>query len=326
MLEVSNLRIRLRDIELVRGVSFTLAAGETLGLIGESGSGKTLTALALMGLLPSGAQLSGSIRFKGEELVGLDEKSWCALRGRRIAMVFQEPMTALNPLHRVGDQIAESRRLHLGRKSSEAAAEALQLLQFLGLADEQRCADSYPHQLSGGQRQRVGIAMALACGPELLIADEPSTALDASQQGQVLASLAVMAAERSMGLLLISHDLALVARQAQRLLVMYAGQGVEQGSAVALFGRGAAPAHPYTQGLLAARPRLGVGRGERLVALPGMAPDLAGLPEKGGGCAFRERCRLAIDLCRQDPTPVPVSSTADEHWSRCLRVEEALRG
>ena len=323
MLEVSDLRIRLRGTELVRGVSFTLGTGEVLGLIGESGSGKTLTALALMGLLPEGAQASGSIRFKGQELLGLDEKAWCALRGRRIAMVFQEPMSALNPLHRVGDQVAEPRRLHLKRSKTEAAAEALQLLQYVGLADAQRCAASYPHQLSGGQRQRVGIAMALACGPDLLIADEPSTALDASQQGHVLASMTVMAAERGMGLLLISHDLALVAQQAHHMLVMYAGQGVEAGPVLSLFGSGGVPAHPYTQGLLVARPRLGVGRGERLAALPGVAPDLAGLPERGGGCAFRERCRLAQDACRQDPTPVAL---APGHWSRCLRVQEALNG
>ncbi len=324
MLDVSDLRIRIRNVELVRGVSFSIAPGETLGLIGESGSGKTLTALALMGLLPEGAQVSGSIRFKGQDLLTLDEKAWCALRGRRIAMVFQEPMSALNPLHRVGEQVAEPRRLHLGRKPKEAAEEALQLLQYLGLADTARIAQSYPHQLSGGQRQRVGIAMALACGPELLIADEPSTALDASQQGHVLASLAVMASERRMGLLLISHDLALVARQAQQLLVMYAGQGVEQGSSMALLGHGGRPVHPYTQGLLAARPQLGRRRGELLAALPGSAPELARLPERGGGCAFRERCRLAQEpTCRQDPTPVML---ADGHWARCLRTEEASRG
>ncbi|MDY0744886.1 ABC transporter ATP-binding protein [Paucibacter sp. R3-3] len=317
MLEVDDLRIRLHGTELVRGLSFTLAAGETLGLIGESGSGKTLTALALMGLLPEGAELSGSIRFKGQDLTGLKDKAWGALRGRHIAMVFQEPMTALNPLHRVGDQVAEPRRLHLARRAGEARQEAVELLRYVGLGDPGRIADSYPHQLSGGQRQRVGIAMALACGPELLIADEPSTALDASQQAHVLATLAAMAAERGMALLLISHDLALVARQAQRLLVMYAGQGVEQGPAAALLGGGAA--HPYTQGLLAARPRIGVGRGERLPALPGAAPELA---ELRGGCAFRERCRLAQEACRKSP---PVFALDPAHWSRCLRVEEALR-
>ncbi|WP_077037118.1 ABC transporter ATP-binding protein, partial [Pelomonas sp. KK5] len=283
MLEVSDLRIRIAGVERVRGLSFSLAAGETLALIGESGSGKTLTALALMGLLPDGAQVSGSIRFKGRELLGLRERDWCALRGKSLAMAFQEPMTALNPLHRAGAQVAEARRLHQGRARAQADEEAKALLRFLSLEPAERIAASYPHQLSGGQRQRVGLAMALACGPELLIADEPGTALDAHLRAQVLASLAALAAERGMALLLISHDLTLVARRAQRLLVMYAGQGVEQGGAAALLGGGSA--HPYTQGLLAARPQLGVGRGERLAALPGSAPDLAAPPAPG--CAFR---------------------------------------
>ena len=320
MLEVSELRISIRGTALVRGLSFKLDAGETLGLIGESGSGKTLTALAMMGLLPEGARVSGSIRWQGQELLSMDEAGWCRLRGRHIAMVFQDAMAALNPLHPVGRQVAEPLRLHRKLAPAAANAEAIRLLEQAGLADAARCAAAYPHQLSGGQRQRVALAMALAGQPGLLIADEPTTALDASLQSQVLTLLRKLAAERGMGLLLISHDLALVARHAQRLLVMYAGQGQEGGPAAALF---SLPAHPYTQGLLAARPRLGVSRGERLAALPGTAPDLAELPERGSGCAFRERCRLAHERCRQDPTPQVLGA---DRWARCLRIEEALRG
>ncbi|MDN3919465.1 ABC transporter ATP-binding protein [Roseateles violae] len=316
LLEVEDLRIRLGGLELLRGLSFSLAPGETLGLIGESGSGKTLTALALMGLLPEGAELAGRLRFAGQDLLALDERGWCALRGGRIAMVFQEPMTALNPLHRVGRQVAEPLRLQRRLPAAAAQAEAGRLLARVGL-DEQ-AAQRYPHQLSGGQRQRVMIAIALAAGPQLLIADEPTTALDASLQGQVLELLAGLVAERGMGLLMISHDMALIARQVQRLVVMYAGQAVDSGPTAAVLTR---QAHPYTRALLAARPRLGVGRGQRLAALPGQVPAPGEL-RAGAGCSFRPRCPLAAEICRQDPAPVAVEGHA--HWIRCLRAGEAL--
>ncbi len=261
LLTVTDLRIALATprgtVAAVRGIDFSLDAGGTLGLIGESGCGKSLTALALMGLLPESSKVSGSIRLAGQELVGLDEPALCALRGDRIAMVFQEPMAALNPLHRVGDQVAEPLRIHRGMRRNDAHKEALALLERVGIADAARRMGGYPHEFSGGQRQRICIAMALACGPELLIADEPTTALDTEVQAQILALLAELVAERGMALLLISHDLAVVAQHTAQMLVMYGGTVVESGPTQEVFAR---MAHPYTRGLLAARPVLGVCR------------------------------------------------------------------
>ena len=261
LLEVTNLRIALATpygmVDTVRGIDFSLTAGGTLGLIGESGCGKSLTALALMGLLPEGASVSGSMRLGGQELVGLGESALCALRGNRIAMVFQEPMAALNPLHRVGDQVAEPLRIHRGWSRRRARDEARALLERVGIADAARRMDGYPHEFSGGQRQRICIAMALACGPDLLVADEPTTALDTEVQAQILALLAELVAERGMALLLISHDLAVVAQHTTNMLVMYGGTVVEAGPTQEVFAR---MAHPYTRGLLAARPVLGVCR------------------------------------------------------------------
>ncbi|MFZ1501480.1 MAG: ABC transporter ATP-binding protein, partial [Giesbergeria sp.] len=261
LLTVTDLRIALATprgtVAAVRGIDFSLDAGGTLGLIGESGCGKSLTALALMGLLPESSKVSGSIRLAGQELVGLDEPALCQLRGNRIAMVFQEPMAALNPLHRVGDQVAEPLRIHRGMRRNDAHKEALALLERVGIADAARRMGGYPHEFSGGQRQRICIAMALACGPELLIADEPTTALDTEVQAQILALLAELVAERGMALLLISHDLAVVAQHTAQMLVMYGGTVVESGPTQEVFAR---MAHPYTRGLLAARPVLGVCR------------------------------------------------------------------
>ncbi|HSI59356.1 MAG TPA: ABC transporter ATP-binding protein [Ideonella sp.] len=321
LLEVDALRVTLRGargpLDAVRGISFTMQRGDTLGLIGESGCGKSITALALMGLLPEGAQASGSVRLAGQELVGLDDEAWCRLRGRRVAMVFQEPMTALNPLHPIGRQIAEGLRLHQGLSRDAAAAESLRLLQRVRLPDAARRLGAYPHQLSGGQRQRVMIAMALSNQPELLIADEPTTALDVTLQREVLALIAELVAEDGMGLLLISHDLGVMAHSVQRMMVMYAGTVVESGPTQALLQH---PAHPYTQGLLAARPRLGLPRGAdgrrpRLPTIPGRVPDLAELP---AGCPFAGRCDRVIAECRVAlPAVVPVGPA---HEARCLRV------
>ncbi|MBK6716394.1 MAG: ABC transporter ATP-binding protein [Burkholderiales bacterium] len=322
LLEVHDLRVRLRShrgaVEALRGLDFSLARGETLGLIGESGCGKSLTALALMGLLPEGAQVSGSMRFEGRELVGLPERDWCALRGDRVAMVFQEPMTALNPLHPIGRQIAEPLRLHRGLGRSEARAEALRLLERVQLPQAARRLDAYPHQLSGGQRQRVVIAIALACRPDLLIADEPTTALDVTVQREVLALIAELVAEDGMALLLISHDLGVMAQQVRRLLVMYGGQGVEGGPTAEVFRR---MSHPYTRGLFAARPRLGLPRGTRLATIPGRVPELADL---GAGCAFAERCAWAEAACRSTmPAPTEVGP---DHVARCLRLDAVATG
>jgi peptide/nickel transport system ATP-binding protein len=322
LLDVSDLRVRLHThrgmVEALRELDFTLARGETLGLIGESGCGKSLTALALMGLLPEGAQVSGSMRLEGRELVGLPERDWCALRGDRVAMVFQEPMTALNPLHPIGAQIAEPLRLHRGLGRSEARAEALRLLERVQLPQAARRLDAYPHQLSGGQRQRVVIAIALACRPDLLIADEPTTALDVTLQREVLALIAELVAEDGMALLLISHDLGVMAQQVRRMLVMYGGQGVESGPTAEVFRR---MSHPYTRGLFAARPRLGLPRGTRLATIPGRVPELADLP---AGCAFAERCPWAAEACRA--AMPPLTEVGPEHLARCLRLDAVTAG
>ena len=320
LLEVTDLRVRLATqrgpADAVRGVSFALERGQTLGLIGESGCGKSITALALLGFLPERAEVSGSIRFDGEELVGRSDAELCRLRGNRIGIVFQEPMTALNPLHSIGRQVAEPMRLHQGLPEAEARQRAIALLHRVGLPDAARRADAYPHQLSGGQRQRVTIAMALACDPDLLIADEPTTALDVTIQGQILDLIADLVAERGMALLLISHDLGVIAENVQRMLVMYGGSVVEGGPTAAVFG---CMAHPYTQGLFAARPKLGAAPGTRLKTIAGTVPELADLPR---GCPFTDRCRIAIPACRD--TPPPAVAVGPAHEARCLRVEAAL--
>ena len=319
LLDVRDLRVTLPTaggpVEALRGVDLALDRGQTLGLIGESGCGKSLTALALMGLLPEGARVAGSIRLDGRELVGLPEARWRELRGDRVAMVFQEPMTALNPLHRVGRQIAEPLRLHRGLDAAAARAEALRLLERVRLPQAAARLDAYPHQLSGGQRQRVMIAIALACGPDLLIADEPTTALDVTIQAQILALIDELVAETGMALLLISHDLAVIGRHVRRMLVMYGGSVVESGPTEAVFAR---LAHPYTRGLFAARPRLGAGtRGAKLATIPGRVPELADLP---AGCPFSNRCAWVVDACRA--ALPPMVEVGAGHAARCIRVHE----
>ncbi|MDZ7592618.1 MAG: ABC transporter ATP-binding protein [Rubrivivax sp.] len=317
LLEVDHLRVTLQTargaVEALRGVSLALDRGQTLGLIGESGCGKSLTALALMGLLPEGAQVAGSIRFDGTELTTLEEAQLCGLRGNRIGMVFQEPMTALNPLHTVGRQIAESLRLHKRLSGAAARAEALRLLERVHLPQARERLDAYPHQLSGGQRQRVVIAIALACGPDLLVADEPTTALDVTIQREVLDLIQELVRADGMALLLISHDLGVMADSVQRLLVMYGGTVVESGPTAAVFER---LAHPYTRGLFAARPRLGLDRGTRLATIGGRVPELADMP---AGCPFADRCGLVADACRA--APPPATAVGPGHEARCIRIE-----
>ncbi len=332
LLEVRDLRVTLATAAgprlALRGLDFGVERGRTLGLIGESGCGKSLTALALMGLLPDGATVAGSMRLEGTELVGLPERDWCRLRGNRVAMVFQEPMTALNPLHTIGTQIAEPLRLHRGLGRAAARAEALRLLERVQMPGARERLDAWPHQLSGGQRQRVVVAIALACGPALLVADEPTTALDVTLQREVLALITQLVREDGMGLVLISHDLGLVAEHAERLHVMYAGEIVERGETAAVF---AQPAHPYTRGLQAARPRVGLPRGARLATIPGRVPALGEMP---GGCAFAARCALVGDDCRAGPPPERAVAeghaawpstrvVAEGHAARCLRVTVA---
>ena len=275
LLDVDDLHLSLPVVAgstpVLRGLSFDLARGGTLGLIGESGSGKSLTALALMGLLPDGARTTGFMHFDGIQLNGLDERQWCALRGRRIAMIFQEPMTALNPLHTIGHQIAEPLRLHLGLSADAARARSLRLLDRVRLPRAAQRSAAYPHQLSGGQRQRVMIAMALACGPQLLIADEPTTALDSALQREVLGLIADLVREDGMSLLLISHDLALVAERVERLLVMRDGVIVEAGATAQVLAR---PEHPYTRQLQSARQRTVAGHQRRRAAAADAVPLL----------------------------------------------------
>ncbi len=293
LLQVQDLRVSLGDCRaLVRGLDFELRGGETLALIGESGSGKSMTALALMGLLPEAASASGRLTLAGEDLLGLDEAALCKLRGRRIALVPQEPLSALNPLQRVLRQVMLPLRLHGMSNGAEARARAL--LARVGLPESRW--QAWPHELSGGQRQRVLIAQALACGPALLIADEPSSALDKDSQQQVLDLLAELGREQGLALLLISHDLGLVARRADRLLVMYGGRIVEQGPAATLL---AAPAHPYTQALLAARPGLAT-RGQVLPAIPGSVPAAGQWPR---GCPFAGRCAQGDQRCADELPP-----------------------
>ena len=318
LLEVKELRVGLDTArgpaDALRGVSFSLMRGETLGLIGESGCGKSMTALALMGLLPQGARLTGSVILDGQELVGQDEATLSQLRGNRLAMVFQEPMTSLNPLHTVGAQVAEPLRVHKAMSGPAARAEALRLLNRVQLPQAAQRLDAYPHQLSGGQRQRVGLAMALACGPDLLIADEPTTALDVTIQGEILDLIAELVSERAMALLLISHDLGVMARSCAHLLVMYGGSIVESGPTQAVFKR---LAHPYTRGLFGARPRLGGTRGARLATIPGRVPELADLADS---CPFAQRCAWAIQVCRAALPPLLDVGAA--HAARCVRLAD----
>ena len=321
LLEVQNLAITLQTqrgaVRAVHDLGFTLARGETVGLIGESGCGKSLTALALMGLLPDGASVRGSIRFDGQELLAMPDKTLCQLRGNRMAMVFQEPMSALNPVHSIGRQVAEPLRLHQGLSARQARTQAMELLERVGIARAAERLDAYPHQFSGGQRQRITIAMALACGPDLLIADEPTTALDVTVQRQILELLAGLVAERGMALILISHDLGVIAQSVARTLVMYGGTVVESGPTRAVFG---AMAHPYTQGLFAARPRLGAARvaGERLPTIAGSVPDLADLP---AGCPFAGRCPRTMAACHAALPPAVALGAS--HEARCIRLGES---
>jgi oligopeptide transport system ATP-binding protein len=275
----------------VRGLDFALQAGQTLGIVGESGSGKSQTALALLGLQPRRARLAGSIRFEGQELLGAGEGALNRVRGRRIGLVFQDPMTSLNPYLGIGVQLAEVLERHQGLSRRAALAECARMLDAVRIADPQARLRQYPHELSGGMRQRVLIAGALLCRPALLVADEPTTALDVTVQAEILALLRELQAQMGMALLLISHDLDVVAEVCERLLVMYAGRAVESGPAAPLL---AAPRHPYTRGLLASRPRLDTPRGAPLRPIMGQPPDPARLP---AGCAFRPRCAEAVAAC-----------------------------
>jgi peptide/nickel transport system ATP-binding protein len=309
ILEVRDLRTQFNTLDgvvrAVDGVSFDLARGETLGIVGESGCGKSVTALSILRLIPpeTGRIASGSIRFEGEELTTLSEAEMKRLRGHRISMIFQEPMTSLNPVLTVGTQIAENVVRHRGVSKRAARERACEMLDLVRIADPRRRLDEYPHQLSGGMRQRVMIAMALSCDPQVLIADEPTTALDVTIQAQILDLMLDLKEKTGTAIVLITHDLGVIAETAQRVVVMYAGRKVEEAPVEALFDN---PLHPYTRGLMRAIPRLDIdaeegGTRPRLQEIPGLVPRLT---QPIVGCAFAARCELATDRCRAQAPPV----------------------
>jgi peptide/nickel transport system ATP-binding protein len=295
-------------------VSFTIEPGQTMGLIGESGCGKSLCALSIMGLLPPSASMSGSIQFNGVELLGKSDDQLQKLRGAKIAMIFQEPMSALNPLHTIADQIAEPLRLHLQLDRPAARKRALELLDRVQMPRAQERLNAYPHQLSGGQRQRVMIAMALSCGPQLLIADEPTTALDVTLQKDILKLMTNLVRQDSMSLLLISHNLGLMRDQVANIMVMYGGSIVESAGTDELFEQ---RAHPYTQGLFNSRPTLGMRRGTRLPTIAGRVPELFDLSTLKG-CTFADRCNHVEPRCRSE-LPQLEAMPLKQHSVRCAK-------
>jgi oligopeptide/dipeptide ABC transporter ATP-binding protein len=302
----------------VDGVSFSVGVGETVGVVGESGCGKSVTALSILRLVrPPGRIEEGSVmRFEGRDLLGLDERDMQQVRGNRIAMVFQEPMTALNPVFTIGDQIGEVARIHAGMNKRDSWAKAIEMLKIVGIPAPEQRAGEYPHQLSGGMRQRVVIAMALVMNPALVIADEPTTALDVTIQAQILELLADLTRRLGTSVLLITHDLGVVAENCTRVIVMYAGEVVEEAATVDLFARAH---HPYTEGLLGAMPRVG-GEKERLATIPGTVPPPTDWPK---GCRFRDRCPYSWERCEAEHPPL--YQIGGGHTSRCHLAEEPER-
>ncbi|UGQ09457.1 ABC transporter ATP-binding protein [Yinghuangia sp. ASG 101] len=303
LLEVDDLRVefRTRDgvAKAINGVSYSVAAGETLAVLGESGSGKSVTAQTVMGILdmPPGVVTGGEIRFHGRDMLKMSKEERRRIRGRKIAMIFQDALSALNPVYSVGFQLGEMFRVHEGMSRKAAKAKAVELMDLVRIPAAAQRVNDYPHQFSGGMRQRIMIAMAMALDPELIIADEPTTALDVTVQAQVMDLLAELQRERQMGLILITHDLGVVADVADKIAVMYAGRIVEEASVHDLYAR---PAHPYTEGLLASIPRLDL-KGQDLYAIKGLPPNLLRIPS---GCAFNPRCPYAQDVCRTDIPPL----------------------
>ena len=320
LLEVKDLRTYFYTYEgvvkAVDGVSYELEEGETLGLVGESGCGKSVSALSVMRLIPDppGKIVDGEIQFENEDILKVDMDDMRRIRGGKISMVFQEPMTSLNPVLTVEKQLTETLELHMGMTKAEARQEGVNLLTRVGIPDPESRIKQYPHQFSGGMRQRVMIAMALSCNPRLIIADEPTTALDVTIQAQILELMKSLTTEFGVALIVITHNLGVVARYADRMNIMYAGKIIERGSAMEIY---ANPRHPYTIGLLHSVPRLDQPRREKLDPIEGQPPDLINVPE---GCSFRARCRWAIDKCAVEAPPL--MPTSDGHWAACWRSEE----
>ena len=298
-------------VRAVDGVSWDVRAGETVALVGESGCGKSVSALSVMRLVsaPAGRIVGGEVRFKGRDLLGLSDEEMRKIRGRDIAMIFQEPMTSLNPVLTIGRQLTESLEIHLGMTPEQARARAGEILGLVGIADADRRLRQYPHQFSGGMRQRIMIAMALSCNPALILADEPTTALDVTIQAQILELLKSLSRKLGAAMLIITHNLGVVARYADRVNVMYAGRIVERGTAREIY---ANPRHPYTLGLLRSVPRLDEPRRAKLDPIPGQPPDLTRLP---AGCAFAPRCSFAVERCRRDRPELEL--VAPDHTAAC---------
>ena len=316
LVNIKNLCVAFSGVPVLRGVDLSLLKGEALGLVGESGSGKSVTWLAALGLLPRHAQVSGKVRLEGREILGAPAAELDRVRGGRIAMIFQDPASSLNPVLTIRRQLCEALALHRDLQGQSAKAEARRLLDLVGIPDAGRRLDAYPHEFSGGQVQRIMIAMALAGNPDLLIADEPTTALDATIQAQILELLSTVRRELGMAMVLISHDLGVVAENCDRVAVMYAGRIIEEAPSNQLF---ADPAHPYAQGLIGALPPLD-GPRRRLTAIPGTVPDPAKMP---GGCAFAPRCALASEPCSL--AAPPLAPIADDRRVACIRAEASRR-
>ncbi len=323
LLSVQDLRTHFFTLDgvtrAVDGVSFDVNPGETLGIVGESGCGKSVTALSIMRLLPPklGRIVAGSVRFEGQDLAHLSEAAMRDIRGNRIAMIFQEPMTSLNPVLTVGDQIAEAVVIHQKLDRSAARARAVEMLRLVRISDAERRVGDYPHQFSGGMRQRVMIAMALSCNPKLLIADEPTTALDVTIQAQILKLMLELKGRFGAAVMLITHDLGVVAETCQRVIVMYAGRKVEEAGVEELFDR---PMHPYTRGLMASIPRRAAKtRARRLKEIPGIVPSLR---EPIPGCAFADRCGFATERCRREAPPL--AARGREHLAACWEIDRVL--
>ena len=307
-------------VKAVDGITYDVREGETLAIVGESGCGKSVGALSIMRLVasPPGRIVDGHVLFDGMDLLEMSEQQMRTIRGNRIAMIFQEPMTSLNPVLTIGKQITESLQLHLKMEGGEAERRAVELLDMVGIPDASSRLKQYPHQFSGGMRQRVMIAMAMSCNPKLLIADEPTTALDVTIQAQILELIKDISQQLGTAVIIITHNLGVVARYADRVNVMYAGKIIERGTALDIYEN---PQHPYTQGLLESVPRLDESRKTRLESIEGAPPDLMDLP---AGCAFRPRCRYAVDRCAEEVPPLmPV---ADGHTAACWATAGAEQG
>jgi peptide/nickel transport system ATP-binding protein len=318
VLRIRDLRVtfntQMGELKAVRGIDVDVAPGEILGVVGESGSGKSVSFLAAMGLLPSSATITGSVKLDGQELIGSKRKAFRSVRGKSLAMVFQDPLSALNPVHRVGDQIVEMIQSHQDMNTHDAEKRAVELLEIVGIPQPGERARQYPHEFSGGMRQRVVIAMAIANNPKVLIADEPTTALDVTVQAQILEVIQKVQQTFGTAVVLITHDLGVIARVADSVNVMYAGRNVESGSVQSIFDH---PSHPYTRGLLSSLPHEGV---ERLQPIAGFPPNMLAPPS---GCGFAPRCQFAVDACNAE---LPSLQPFDDLLTSCIRADELRVG